>query len=156
MSISCEIILRWMPQNTSDGKSTLVQVMAWCRQATSHYLSQCWPRSMLPYDITRPPWVKQSTCIYHKYHTLYIVKVSERMYWQPNITQVSKRHLIPSTKLDMATRCPKQISVFNENTWRWKSLKNLLCLKLTVDTFRQRQNGCKFVDTIFECNRPFA
>ena len=21
--------------------------MAWCRQATSHYLSQCWPRSML-------------------------------------------------------------------------------------------------------------
>ena len=26
-------------------KSTLVQVMAWCRQATSHYLSQCWPIS---------------------------------------------------------------------------------------------------------------
>ena len=25
---------------------TLVQVMAWCRQATSHYLSHCWPRSM--------------------------------------------------------------------------------------------------------------
>ena len=24
-------------------------VMAWCRQATSHYLSQCWPRSMSPY-----------------------------------------------------------------------------------------------------------
>ena len=41
----------------SDDKSTLVQVMAWCRQATSHYLSQCWPRSLLPYDITRPQWV---------------------------------------------------------------------------------------------------
>ena len=27
--------------------------MAWCRQATSHYLSQCWPRSMSPYDVTR-------------------------------------------------------------------------------------------------------
>ena len=27
----------------TDDKSTLVQVMAWCRQATSHYLSQCWP-----------------------------------------------------------------------------------------------------------------
>ena len=25
-------------------KSRLVQVMAWCRQATSHYLSQCRPR----------------------------------------------------------------------------------------------------------------
>ena len=40
---------RWMPQDLSDDKSTLVQVMAWCRQATSHYLSQCWPRSLTPY-----------------------------------------------------------------------------------------------------------
>ena len=31
--------------------------MAWCRQATSHYLSQCWPRSVLPYGITSPQWV---------------------------------------------------------------------------------------------------
>ena len=29
------------------GKSTLVQVMAWCRQAASYYLSQCWPRSFV-------------------------------------------------------------------------------------------------------------
>ena len=29
--------------------STLVQVMAWCQQATSHYLSQWWPRFMLAY-----------------------------------------------------------------------------------------------------------
>ena len=36
-----------MPQNPIDGESTLGQVMAWCRQATSHYLSQCWPRSYL-------------------------------------------------------------------------------------------------------------
>ena len=34
--------LRWMPQDLTDDKSTLVQVMAWCHQATSHYLSQCW------------------------------------------------------------------------------------------------------------------
>ena len=31
----------------------LVQVMAWSCQATSHYLSQCWPRSLSPYGITR-------------------------------------------------------------------------------------------------------
>ena len=31
--------------------------MAWCRQATSHYLTQCWPRCMLPYGVTRPQWV---------------------------------------------------------------------------------------------------
>ena len=38
-------------------KSTLVQVMAWWHQATSHYLSQCWPRFMSPYDITRLQWI---------------------------------------------------------------------------------------------------
>ena len=41
----------------TDEKSTLVQVMAWCCQATSHYLSQCWLRSMLPYGVTRPQWI---------------------------------------------------------------------------------------------------
>ena len=41
-----------MPQNLIDEKSALGQAMAWCHQATSHYLSQCWSRSMLPYGIT--------------------------------------------------------------------------------------------------------
>ena len=50
--------LRWMPLDLTDDKSTLVQVMAWCRQATSHYLSQCWPRSMSPNGVTRPQGVK--------------------------------------------------------------------------------------------------
>ena len=54
---TCKIALRSLPQNLPNEKSTLVQVMAWCRQATSHYLSQCWPRSLLPYGITRPQWV---------------------------------------------------------------------------------------------------
>ena len=51
------IALRRMSLDFTD-KSTLVQVMAWCRQATSHYLSQYWPRSLSPYGITKPPWVK--------------------------------------------------------------------------------------------------
>ena len=55
--ISYEIALRWMPQGLTHDKSTLVQVMAWCHQATSHYLSQCWPRSMSPNGVTRPHWV---------------------------------------------------------------------------------------------------
>ena len=50
--------LRWMPWDLTDNKSTLVQVMAWCCQATSHYLSQCWPSSMSPYGVTRPQLVK--------------------------------------------------------------------------------------------------
>ena len=47
-----------MPQDLTDDKSTLVQVMAWCRLATSHYLNQCWPRFPMPYGVTRPQWVK--------------------------------------------------------------------------------------------------
>ena len=64
--ISCEIALGWLSLDQTEvrspGKpshhlnqwSPLVQVMAWCH----HYLSQYWPSSMLPYDITRPQWVK--------------------------------------------------------------------------------------------------
>ena len=58
MSIWCKTYLSQMPQNTIGDRSMLVQVMAWCRQATSHYLSQCWLRSMSPYCITRPQWIK--------------------------------------------------------------------------------------------------
>ena len=48
---------KWIPKNTFNDKSTLFQVMAWSCLATRHYLSQCWPRSMSPYGITRPQWV---------------------------------------------------------------------------------------------------
>ena len=56
--ISCELALRWMSLDLTDDKSTLVQVIAWCRQAPSHYLSQWWTRSLSPYGVTRPQWVK--------------------------------------------------------------------------------------------------
>ena len=43
-----------MSMDFADDQSTLFQVMAWCRQGISHYLSQCWPRSMSPYGVIRP------------------------------------------------------------------------------------------------------
>ena len=55
--ICSEIALLWMSLDFTDDQSTLVQVMAWCRQATSHYLSRCRPRSPSPYGVTRPQWV---------------------------------------------------------------------------------------------------
>ena len=58
--IPYEIALRWMPLDLTDDESTLVQVMAWCRQAANHYLSQCWPRSMSPNIVTRPQWVNKT------------------------------------------------------------------------------------------------
>ena len=50
--------LRWLPWILPDDKSTLVQVVAWCPQATSHYLSQCWLRSLSPHGVTRLQWVE--------------------------------------------------------------------------------------------------
>ena len=43
LSATSKIIVRWMPQNSTDEKSTLLQ---------------CWPRSLSPYGVTRPQWVK--------------------------------------------------------------------------------------------------
>ena len=51
------ITFRWMSPVLTDDTPTLVQVMAWCCQATSHHLNQCWPRSMSPNGVARPQWV---------------------------------------------------------------------------------------------------
>ena len=59
--------LWWMPQDLTDDQSTLVQVMAWWCQATSHYLSQCWPIALSAYGVTRPKWVKSQPMQHHKY-----------------------------------------------------------------------------------------
>ena len=39
--ISPKIALGWLSLDVIDDESTVVQVMAWCRQATSYYLNQC-------------------------------------------------------------------------------------------------------------------
>ena len=62
-AIFCEIALKYMALDIAVGKSTLVQVMAWCSQATSHYISQCWPRSLLPCGVTRPQRVNMTVDI---------------------------------------------------------------------------------------------
>ena len=54
MSTSCEIALWWIPQSTFIDESALFQVMVWYHQATSQYLSQCWPWFILSYGVTRP------------------------------------------------------------------------------------------------------
>ena len=56
-AISCELALRWTSLDLTRDKSALVHVMARCHQATSHYLSQCSPRSLSPHGVTRPQWV---------------------------------------------------------------------------------------------------
>ena len=50
VGISNDIVSKWLPLNLTDDKSILVQIVAWCRKATSHYPSQCWPSSMPSLD----------------------------------------------------------------------------------------------------------
>ena len=43
---------------------------AWCCQAASHLLNQCWPWSMLPYGITRQHWMlHDKVMIWKHFHT---------------------------------------------------------------------------------------
>ena len=85
LSISCETVLRVMPQDLTEVYLALVQVMAWCHQTSSHYLSQNWPKSVSLYGVTRPQWVKpwwwwhkhfsQGQCSFQMKVTLTLVKL---------------------------------------------------------------------------------
>ena len=79
---------RWMLQEPSEDKSTLVQVMAWCHQAPSHYLTQCWTSSMTSYAITRGQWVK--ILRFYFWNQLCLDKIGHRhgSWCQPNMSTV--------------------------------------------------------------------
>ena len=49
-----QIPLKFVIKNPMNNTPILVQVIAWCHQATIHYLNQCWSRSTTPYGLTLP------------------------------------------------------------------------------------------------------
>ena len=53
---NCEISFSPIPESFTNDESKFVQINVRCWQAISHYLSQCWPRSMSPDDVNRPKW----------------------------------------------------------------------------------------------------
>ena len=58
MTTSCENSLIWTPRHTVDDMLKLIPVIVWDRVATSHYLRQCWVRSLSPYVVIRSQWIK--------------------------------------------------------------------------------------------------
>ena len=90
--ISYEISLIWISLDLTDDKSTLVQVMAWSCQATSHYLSQCWLRSMSPNGVTRPRWVNKPMTLQAAWLDNYIPQKIMITYSCPNLC-VHDNHL---------------------------------------------------------------
>ena len=87
--ISYEIALTWISLDLTDDKSTLVQVMTWCPQAASHYVSKCRPRFMsTSYGVTRPQWVHKllSQHCFRRHFTLQYPRLTclstEPLSWQ--------------------------------------------------------------------------
>ena len=72
--ISCEIALIWISLNFTDDQSTLVQVMAWCHQAPSHYLNH-WCIIIDLTLVNKPHWnSNQDTIFFIKINTIgYII-----------------------------------------------------------------------------------
>ena len=60
LTLSCDF---WLNLYLTEDELTLVQVMAWCHQAASNHLSQCLLRSVPPFGVTRPQWVKRNQTI---------------------------------------------------------------------------------------------
>ena len=132
LSISCEIALIWMPQNHTNDMSTLAQIMAWCHQAPSHYLSQCWPRFTSPCGITRPQWVTmKSGGILAPTETLLIV-LTNGMAGVPTYIQHWR----------VWTSC------WSYNT-RWYHTRSVHAWR--VNTLRSEQNAWHFSDKILKC-----
>ena len=102
ISLFCEIALRCMSQNTFDDRSTLVLVMAWCRQATSHYLNQCWPRSLFTCgysELTRSCWCSPLVLFTRKYR-LHFLDVLNLVLWYTRQIMNKDNHTAPH--LDIA------------------------------------------------------
>ena len=62
----------WVQNNP---ESTLIQLMAWRRQATMHYLSQSLRSSMSPNGVTMPQWVLLSPAVLWRYLMLQRLKL---------------------------------------------------------------------------------
>ena len=113
-----------MPLDLTDDKSILVLVMAWCHQATSHYLSQCWPRSILPNGITRPQWVKmggypQFQGLWFCCHSSWAHVTSGNFYHFPKATDSPLHH---QTRCLLSWGMCKEYVKESGSGWPWISL----------------------------------
>ena len=122
MSTPFEITLRRLLQNKFDDKSTLVQVIAWCRLAPSHYLDECKAR----YIYISPSGVTTPQCVHIAIFDFVFV-----------ITSHNSIHLIYSPafliKLSGYLRKCSDIAI---NLWVWSHIKPdvLFCFKRLQNT----------------------
>ena len=114
MSIYCEIYHRKMPLELTDDYSTSIQVMTWCRQATSHYLSQCWSSFMSPYNITSPRWVNSCPSFPYRWYASWLELFRCVVYLAVDFALSSKTSELDSSNLLYIPRC---IFMFSLSLW---------------------------------------
>ena len=142
MSISSYIAFTWMAQVPTVDKSTLVQVIAWYRQAKSRYLSQYWPNSKLHWQ----PGVKSTTRQELAIISGKIRFNHQRMFVILDLKVISWSMTIPSNK--MLLYCIFRDMVFfitsngkyswyiphssrsNDQGWHFLQMDAILCLSL--------------------------
>ena len=56
--ILIQFSLKFVPNSPTDNMSVLVQVVAWCKTDNKLLPKNCWLRSLMPFGVTRPQWVK--------------------------------------------------------------------------------------------------
>ena len=122
--ISCELALRWISLDLTDDKSTLVQVMAWCRQATSHYLSQCWPISLCRHMPSLGP-----NELTYRGHCIILVKLGQYHFL---ISQGHpQQHIIWKTCFFYSRKY--MTNMYHLNVKKWYIYKYILCLFKTIE-----------------------
>ena len=113
----------------TDDKSKLALALAWCCQASSHYLDQYWQNSMSPYSFTRAhELIISDISIFMRYR-----KGTYIFYIAPNNSDSKMVNcLIRSPHLSCQVIMSRQISIFQEKSSTLllsRVLKNdLLCI----------------------------
>ena len=121
-----------MSLDLTDDELILVQVMAWCRQATSHYLNECLPTSLIPFGITRPQWVNLSHGEYFREN----IKMYLHFLSFSNIAMVQVIEILPlgrqgsfywaqSIPLLLMTWCHKEPG--HQKPWYWPTFPWIFC-----------------------------
>ena len=96
----------------------LVEVIALCRQARSHWLGQCWLISMRPYCVTRPQWISSQDSVL--YLSTYCMSISASNPWnhERNDTHILKqRRAWVQCQLDNDLTLLRRIDVKSNSLW---------------------------------------
>ena len=108
--------------NTTTAHWSLVntdKAMAWCRQAISHYLSQCWPRSLAPYSVTRRQCVNLDIAN-HLLHVVWncpvngLVPIRQQSFNRTNDVKVKACHLVSSGHNNNKQKTGKWLYVYKQ------------------------------------------